>query len=250
MKQGYRAGRCSPRRRPASACIRFRGRPPTSRSPIPIPTAAAWRRAPIAASANGSVAPTIRRPVAADLRAAGAGARADLRGAHRVRGDQGQSRRATARRRPASPMSTRNGEEWEQPADLVLVCAYSLFNVRLLLLSGIGKPYDPGKDEGVVGRNYAYQTGSGSTGVLRGRQVQSVRGGRLARRRARRLQQRQFRSRAARLCRRRLDHLRPHQRPADPLSSDAARHADLGQPWKKAVRTPISASPMSARRAA
>src|SRR6202166_2062788 len=33
-----------------------------------------------------------------------------------------------------------NGEEWEQPADIVLVCAYSLFNVRLLLLSGIGKP--------------------------------------------------------------------------------------------------------------
>jgi gluconate 2-dehydrogenase alpha chain len=56
-----------------------------------------------------------------------------------------------------------NGEEWEQPADLVLVCAFSLFNVRLLLLSGIGKPYDADKDEGVVGRNYAYQTGSGST---------------------------------------------------------------------------------------
>src|SRR5271167_2902340 len=56
-----------------------------------------------------------------------------------------------------------SGEEWEQPADLVLVCAYSLFNVRLLLLSGIGKPYDPARDEGVVGRNYAYQTGSGST---------------------------------------------------------------------------------------
>jgi gluconate 2-dehydrogenase alpha chain len=56
-----------------------------------------------------------------------------------------------------------NGEEWEQPADLVLVCAYSLFNVRLLLLSGIGKPYDQARDEGVVGRNYAYQTGSGST---------------------------------------------------------------------------------------
>jgi gluconate 2-dehydrogenase alpha chain len=55
------------------------------------------------------------------------------------------------------------GQEWEQPADLVLLCAYSLFNVRLLLLSGIGKPYDPATDEGVVGRNYAYQTGSGST---------------------------------------------------------------------------------------
>ena len=38
-----------------------------------------------------------------------------------------------------------------------------LFNVRLMLLSGIGKPYDPATGEGVVGRNYAYQTGSGST---------------------------------------------------------------------------------------
>ena len=57
----------------------------------------------------------------------------------------------------------RSGDEWEQPADVVLLCAYALFNVRLLLLSGIGKPYDPDKNEGVVGRNYAYQTGSGST---------------------------------------------------------------------------------------
>lgn len=56
-----------------------------------------------------------------------------------------------------------NGEEWEQPADLVLLCAYGLFNVRLLLLSGIGKPYDAATGEGVVGRNYAYQTGSGAT---------------------------------------------------------------------------------------
>jgi gluconate 2-dehydrogenase alpha chain len=58
------------------------------------------------------------------------------------------------------------GEEWEQPADLVLICAFGLFNVRLMLLSGIGKPYDPNHDEGVVGRNYAYQTGSGSTGFF------------------------------------------------------------------------------------
>jgi len=58
------------------------------------------------------------------------------------------------------------GEEWEQPGDLVLVCAFSLFNVRLLLLSGIGKPYDPATGEGVVGRNYAYQTGSGATGFF------------------------------------------------------------------------------------
>jgi len=50
------------------------------------------------------------------------------------------------------------GEEFFQPADLVLLCAYSLHNVRLLLLSGIGEPYDPQSGAGVVGKNYAYQT--------------------------------------------------------------------------------------------
>ncbi|WP_420963517.1 GMC family oxidoreductase [Brucella sp. IR073] len=50
------------------------------------------------------------------------------------------------------------GQEWEQPGDLVLVCAFILFNVHLLLVSGIGKPYDPTTGTGTVGRNYAYQT--------------------------------------------------------------------------------------------
>ena len=53
------------------------------------------------------------------------------------------------------------GVEWEQPADIVLLCAYALFNVRLLLLSRIGQPYDPASGEGVVGRNYCYQTNAG-----------------------------------------------------------------------------------------
>jgi len=49
------------------------------------------------------------------------------------------------------------GREFEQPADIVLMCAYTQHNVHLLLLSGIGKPYDPKANAGVVGRNYAYQ---------------------------------------------------------------------------------------------
>jgi gluconate 2-dehydrogenase alpha chain len=53
-----------------------------------------------------------------------------------------------------------SGEEWEQPAQLVLLCAFQLFNVHLLLLSGIGKPYDPSLGEGVIGRNYSYQVTS------------------------------------------------------------------------------------------
>jgi len=49
------------------------------------------------------------------------------------------------------------GRETEQPADLVILCAFSLYNVHLMLLSGIGKPYDPATGEGTVGRNYSYQ---------------------------------------------------------------------------------------------
>jgi gluconate 2-dehydrogenase alpha chain len=55
------------------------------------------------------------------------------------------------------------GVEYEQPADLVLITAFPLNNVRMLLLSGIGKPYDPKTGEGVVGRNYTYQTTGGPT---------------------------------------------------------------------------------------
>lgn len=58
------------------------------------------------------------------------------------------------------------GQEWEQPAEIVLLCAYQLFNVRLLLLSGIGRPYDAVSGQGVVGRNYAYQVTGGATGFF------------------------------------------------------------------------------------
>ncbi|MGV6395520.1 GMC family oxidoreductase [Pseudomonas caspiana] len=49
------------------------------------------------------------------------------------------------------------GREVEQQADMVLLCAFSLYNVHLMLLSGIGKPYDPQTGEGTIGRNYSYQ---------------------------------------------------------------------------------------------
>ncbi|MCX8999395.1 GMC family oxidoreductase [Rhizobiaceae bacterium BDR2-2] len=56
-----------------------------------------------------------------------------------------------------------SGEEFFQPADLVLVCAYALHNVRMLMLSGIGEIYDPDTGEGTVGRNYCYQTNAGAS---------------------------------------------------------------------------------------
>jgi gluconate 2-dehydrogenase alpha chain len=50
------------------------------------------------------------------------------------------------------------GREFEQPAGLVVTSMFALNNVRMLLLSGIGTPYDPETGQGVVGRNYSYQT--------------------------------------------------------------------------------------------
>jgi gluconate 2-dehydrogenase alpha chain len=55
------------------------------------------------------------------------------------------------------------GRELEQPAQVVLLTSYALSNVRLMLLSGIGRPYDPLSGEGVVGKNYTYQCNSSVT---------------------------------------------------------------------------------------
>lgn len=55
-----------------------------------------------------------------------------------------------------------DGEEWEQPADLVVVTAFTLDNVRLMLLSGVGETYDPRTRRGTIGRNFSYQMGNGA----------------------------------------------------------------------------------------
>jgi gluconate 2-dehydrogenase alpha chain len=49
------------------------------------------------------------------------------------------------------------GEEYEQAAELVIVCAYITHNVHLLMLSGIGTIYDPATGKGTLGKNYCYQ---------------------------------------------------------------------------------------------
>ena len=77
------------------------------------------------------------------------------------------------------------GEEVFQPADLVILASWTLNNTKLLLLSGIGEPYDPVTGKGTVGRNLTHQVsfstvtaffekplnrfmGSGAAGVLVG----------------------------------------------------------------------------------
>jgi gluconate 2-dehydrogenase alpha chain len=59
-----------------------------------------------------------------------------------------------------------SGEEFEQPADLVILCGFQLWNVQLLLLSGIGTAYNPQTGEGQIGRNFTHQTMSSALGFF------------------------------------------------------------------------------------
>jgi gluconate 2-dehydrogenase alpha chain len=49
------------------------------------------------------------------------------------------------------------GEETFQPADLVFLASWTLNNTRLLLLSGVGEPYDAATGTGTLGRNLTHQ---------------------------------------------------------------------------------------------
>jgi len=65
---------------------------------------------------------------------------------------KGKDRRATG-----VVYADAQNEEWVQPAKMVFVCAFTLDNVHLLLVSGAGTPYDPVTGTGQIGRNYAFQ---------------------------------------------------------------------------------------------
>ena len=64
-----------------------------------------------------------------------------------------------------------SGEQYEQPADVVVTAAFTMTNTRLLLLGGIGEPYSPTTRRGVVGKNFCYQTNSGVDVFFRGRWI-------------------------------------------------------------------------------
>jgi gluconate 2-dehydrogenase alpha chain len=59
-----------------------------------------------------------------------------------------------------------SGHEFEQPADIVILCAFQLFNVQLLMLSGIGRIYDAKTGQGQIGRNFSHQTISSAIGFF------------------------------------------------------------------------------------
>jgi gluconate 2-dehydrogenase alpha chain len=54
------------------------------------------------------------------------------------------------------------GEEIFQPASLVFLSSWTFNNTRLLLLSGIGEPYDPATGKGTVGSNLTHQVATNS----------------------------------------------------------------------------------------
>jgi gluconate 2-dehydrogenase alpha chain len=56
----------------------------------------------------------------------------------------------------------RTGEEYEQPANIVVLSSYVFSNTQALLLAGIGEPYDRATGKGVVGKNYCYQFEAGA----------------------------------------------------------------------------------------
>jgi hypothetical protein len=51
-----------------------------------------------------------------------------------------------------------NGKSGSSRPSLSSISAFIFENVRLMLLSGVGTPYDPVTNTGTTGRNYAYQT--------------------------------------------------------------------------------------------
>jgi gluconate 2-dehydrogenase alpha chain len=56
----------------------------------------------------------------------------------------------------------RTGDEYEQPAGIVVLSSFVFGNTQQLLLAGIGEPYDAATGKGVVGKNYAYQFEAGA----------------------------------------------------------------------------------------
>ncbi|PIC67898.1 GMC family oxidoreductase [Sporosarcina sp. P16a] len=64
---------------------------------------------------------------------------------------------------------TRTGQEFEQPADVVVLAAFTFSNNRLLMLSDIGEIYNPETRKGTIGRNFTGQFNStflGATGFF------------------------------------------------------------------------------------
>ena len=63
-------------------------------------------------------------------------------------------------------VDTQTGEEFIQPADVVVLTSYVLNNAKLLMVSKIGEQYNPDTGKGTLGKNYGYQIEPGTTGFF------------------------------------------------------------------------------------
>lgn len=63
-------------------------------------------------------------------------------------------------------VDTISGEEFIQPADVVVLTSYVFNNTKLLMVSKIGEQYNPDTGKGTLGRNYCYQILPGATGFF------------------------------------------------------------------------------------
>lgn len=63
-------------------------------------------------------------------------------------------------------VDTLTGEEFIQPAEVVVLTGYMLNNAKLLMVSKIGEQYDPDTGKGTLGKNYGYQIGPGASGFF------------------------------------------------------------------------------------
>jgi gluconate 2-dehydrogenase alpha chain len=63
-------------------------------------------------------------------------------------------------------VDTQTGEEFIQPAEVVVLTSYVMNNAKLLMVSGIGTMYDPDTGKGTLGKNYCYQILPGATGFF------------------------------------------------------------------------------------
>ena len=156
---------CSRRRRRIWGCIPFPRRRPICPSPMSIRWAWRWANAPIAASASASPAPIIPRPCRRPrilpvlMKKQNFEARTECEVLKINLHPDGKTAKSVT-------YVDRAGQEYEQPGDIILLCGYGLMNVRMMLLSGIGKPYDPATAQGAVGRNYCYQTQGGGARLI------------------------------------------------------------------------------------
>ncbi len=123
------------------------------------------------------------------------------------------------------------GEEFEQPAELVILSRLSSCTTCICCCCRASASRTiPSTGKGVVGKNYAYQITLERRCLLRRQDPQSVHRRRRARHDRRRLQRRQFRPYGARLHRRRL-HRRCWNTNGRPIetASDARGHAEMGR---------------------